>query len=241
MKDILIDELFINRLADIFKGEEKRVECPPVELVIAYAFDDLEEDLRDVVDEHLDYCTNCLELVLALRAAEAEAKEVPPTKMPDRLLRFIEDTDEKKDSSKVITVQFKKDLDIEEEKIKKWFETTGEYEFALAAMDAEKARRIILKIVEKPDTDEERLHFYEMEVVDECYDVGKYFLTGKVSTRLTFKKLIGCFGEGREDGKTKKYMAYQCRYDPETGLINFAFSLSGIPEEKIKQVIMLCR
>jgi len=92
MKDILIDELFINRLVNIFKEEEKRAECPPVELVIAYAFNDLEEDLRDVVDEHLDCCTNCLELVLALRAAEAKAKEVPPIKMPDRLLRFIEDT-----------------------------------------------------------------------------------------------------------------------------------------------------
>jgi len=236
-----IDDAFIKNLTEIFKEEKKEVECPPVELIIAYAFDDLEGEIKEIVRDHINYCTECLDLVLSLRAADERAKNTPPVKMPDKLLKLIESTEEKKVSSKVIAVQFKKDLEIEEEKIKKWFETTPEYNFALAAKDAEKGRKIVLKIVERPETHEERVQFYEMEIMDESYDSGMYYLTAKVSVKFTFENLIGCFGEWKENEKTKNYMASQCRYDPETGLINFSFEVNEIPEGKIEQVIILCK
>jgi len=85
MKNIL--DLSTNKLTDITKRKEKDVECPLVELVTAYVFDDSSEDLIDAIDKHLNYCANCLNLVLALRTTEAET-QVPAAQLVDKLLKL---------------------------------------------------------------------------------------------------------------------------------------------------------
>lgn len=57
-------------------GREKTLyECPFSEQAIAYAYEELAPDAQQTMDNHLEYCPACMDLILDARTAEIESQE----------------------------------------------------------------------------------------------------------------------------------------------------------------------
>ena len=243
MSDFEITDEIIEQWAELFKNEQSNLKCPPELLVIAYANDELEGELQKAVDAHLDYCSTCLDLMLSLRAAKAEAQDAGPPVLPEKLLQAIEGVRKEglADYPEAKVIEFQKPLSISEEKLNSWFAFKPESSFALAAQDTEKGRRILLKIIKMFSVSEEDLFSYELEVIDEIYDAGDLHLTGRVHDECVIENLIACYAVwSSRDGEETKNSAYRCQYDPESGLLNLSFKCDEIPESGIKQIVCVC-
>ena len=72
-----IPEEVMRKLQAAYKasGRSPSSACPSPETVIAYALEELTPEGRTQVHAHLSECRDCLDLVLDLRAAQAEAQE----------------------------------------------------------------------------------------------------------------------------------------------------------------------
>ena len=77
----MITDEFIENLQHLWhetKGT-KAEECPDEELVIGYAFSELDAKNTQLIHKHILQCRHCLELVLDVREAYAEAQEQKET------------------------------------------------------------------------------------------------------------------------------------------------------------------
>lgn len=239
----ITDEIIEQWAEELFKNEQNDLKCPPEILVIAYANDELEGDVQKAIDAHLDYCTSCLDLMLSVRAARAEAQDAEPPVLPEKLLQAVESAgkDELPDYSQAKVMEFQKPVPVSAEKLASWFAFKPEGSFALAAQDTETGRRILLKIIKMFSDSGEKLFAYELEVIDELYDAGELHLIGRVQEKCVIEKLVACYAAwaGR-DGDETKNSAYRCQYDPESGLLNLSFKCDEIPESGIKQIVCIC-
>lgn len=68
---------FMNSLRRQYKGKKAEAveDCPSSEAAIAYAFEELEPAERHTIEDHLQICRSCMNLVLDARTADIESQE----------------------------------------------------------------------------------------------------------------------------------------------------------------------
>ena len=77
----------INALRHRYAGSRQKTpeECPFAEQAIAYALEELAPDAQQTMEEHLENCSGCMDLVLDARTADIESREQakrPPMVLP---------------------------------------------------------------------------------------------------------------------------------------------------------------
>ena len=239
--DFKITEEVIEEWAELFKNEQNKLKCPSEALIIAYANDELEGDVQKAIDEHLDYCTPCLDLMLSVRAAKEETKNIRPSVLPEKLLCAIYDSKENlTDYRGAKIIEFKNPLPIREEKLNSWFTSSSDRDFALAAQDRDTERKILLKIIKNFKSPNEELFVCEAKVIDELYDAGELYLTCILQDKCVIENLIACYALWNDRDKEIKNRAYRCIYDAESGMFSMSFKCNEIPEGEIKQILCIC-
>ncbi len=85
-------EQLMDSLRNGYAGDSQKAleECPFSEQAIAYAFEELAPDAQQTMEEHLEHCLTCMDLILDTRTSEIESRE--QAKQPPKVLPALSDT-----------------------------------------------------------------------------------------------------------------------------------------------------